>query len=759
MKNRSTLFLATSLLLWGFVSFATAPNLLARSFNAGYIISDSIFTNQTSMSANSIQDFIVSKGVYCSDGEAPCLKNFRENGKSAGTIIAEAATTYSINPQVLLVTLQKETGLVTINQPGAWRYKTAMGYGCPDTAECNSVYFGFTNQVNRAASMFHRIMTYDPTWYSPYSVGKNYVQWSPLSSCGGSNVTIVNRATAALYDYTPYQPNAASLTSGYGVAPNNNDGGCASYGNRNFWLYFNDWFGSSVSSMLIQSPQSPAVYLQSGNSRFGIASWDIIDAYGFGRFGVTAVSDEYMNSLADGGLLTTTFSNKASPGPVYLADNGYRFGFSSYQQCVDWGFVNCTSTATSKALEPSLFDQMYTYGDLGSLMLNGSYIHLMKDGKKYTFLSSQAKTEKGYGATAYSPITNRLNTSQPYGTSFPATNSLITFKNNPAIYAYVNNKFYTLTYEAFRGLVSSSMPVVVDDFSAYVSSAPSTAATVGSYIRFSNGEAYALTDGNKISISAVATSWPSQQTLDDLRTIVDARATDATATSTSTYRTSSGTIMRIENQKWRAFSSVSDYFALGYDNPIAVGDHVRNDMQAGNIIFAPGNGSLFQVTATGKEQLILTTSSDGTVCQIYTLPQLGLLGFDASSVVRISDVPSSTINLLGTVVYDEQGDAHIVDRGNHAVISNTNLVQQWGVQTRMNLCSLNEKFLARTTVSKENPLFVRDENTGVIYYGSNGHKQPIYSYTAFLRMGGNDGNTINVSSAFLSASPTGIPIQ
>jgi hypothetical protein len=53
-------------------------------------------------------------------------------------------------------------------------------------------------------------------------------------------VYIQNQATANLYYYTPYQPNAASLRAGYGEGD-----GCSTYGNRNFYQYFNDWFGST----------------------------------------------------------------------------------------------------------------------------------------------------------------------------------------------------------------------------------------------------------------------------------------------------------------------------------------------------------------------------------------------------------------------------------------------------------------------------------------------------------------------------------
>jgi hypothetical protein len=238
-------------------------------FNPGRIIDDSIFEYYNSMNVNDIQNFMNAKVPVCdtngtqiaseygsslthaqyaaSQGwQAPpytCLKNYSENGLSSAQIIYNAAQQYQINPQVLLVLLQKENGLVTDNWPLNNEYLTATGYGCPDSPgdTCQSQYYGFTNQIDKAAYMYHAILTADPSWYSPYVLGTNFIQYKPNTSCGGTNVDIVNRATQALYDYTPYQPNAAALAAGYGTGD-----GCSSYGNRNFYLYFNDWFGTTI---------------------------------------------------------------------------------------------------------------------------------------------------------------------------------------------------------------------------------------------------------------------------------------------------------------------------------------------------------------------------------------------------------------------------------------------------------------------------------------------------------------------------------
>src|SRR5690606_8882537 len=116
------------------------------------------------------------------------------------------------------------------------------GFGCPDTAPCNTLYYGFFNQVYSAASQFQNYAL-NPGSYSHRAGFTNNVRYHPSVSCGSSPVFIQNQATASLYTYTPYQPNAAALAAGTGLGDS-----CSSYGNRNFWNYFSDWFGSPTGS-------------------------------------------------------------------------------------------------------------------------------------------------------------------------------------------------------------------------------------------------------------------------------------------------------------------------------------------------------------------------------------------------------------------------------------------------------------------------------------------------------------------------------
>ena len=118
-------------------------------------------------------------------------------------------------------------------------FQHAMGYDCPDSDGCSSTYADFYKQVDGAAWQFRDYL--DNLNQFSYGLGNNYVQYSPTASCGGSIINIENSATAALYNYTPYQPDQAALNNLGGAGDS-----CSSYGNRNFWVYFNEWFGESV---------------------------------------------------------------------------------------------------------------------------------------------------------------------------------------------------------------------------------------------------------------------------------------------------------------------------------------------------------------------------------------------------------------------------------------------------------------------------------------------------------------------------------
>ncbi|WP_425561491.1 LGFP repeat-containing protein, partial [Microbacterium esteraromaticum] len=253
-------------------------------WSAGNIISDAVFTDRTTMTEAQIQSFFNSKVKTCRGGTDKygpiiCLKDYKTDsvsrsadayckgytgarGESAARIIHRVAQSCGINPQVLIVMLQKEQGLVTHTYPSKWRYDKALGQGCPDDAPCNPAYVGFFHQIYGAARQMQIYMEGRYfTWYKPGNTWK--IRYDVEISCGSSPVYVANKATSALYYYTPYQPNAASLRAGYGTGD-----GCSSYGNRNFYNYFTDWFGSTQKPAVTVDPlrDIKALYTSLGGS-------------------------------------------------------------------------------------------------------------------------------------------------------------------------------------------------------------------------------------------------------------------------------------------------------------------------------------------------------------------------------------------------------------------------------------------------------------------------------------------------------------
>ncbi|MGV8911281.1 MAG: LGFP repeat-containing protein [Rhodoglobus sp.] len=269
----AALVVGSVLAVAGVVALAPEPAeaVTGSEFDPGFIISDDLFFDRYSMSEAEVQAFLVQMVPSCVAGNGyPCLKNYSVatyDRPSAGTghcapyagsasepasrIIVKVAEACGISPKVLLVMLQKEQGLVTKTSPSSWSYQAAMGYGCPDTAACDARYYGFYNQVYNAAWQM-RQYTLKPNYWN-YRIGNVAVQYHPNAACGAPVINIRNQATANLYIYTPYQPNASALANLGGVGD-----ACGSYGNRNFWVYFNNWFGSTGTIGYLQIDQAYA---------------------------------------------------------------------------------------------------------------------------------------------------------------------------------------------------------------------------------------------------------------------------------------------------------------------------------------------------------------------------------------------------------------------------------------------------------------------------------------------------------------------
>lgn len=227
------LFFIFALLFWAHNIHAQALPPIEQSYTSR-IVEDTDFTGGFAISPKDIQDFLDEKGEDCSGNL--CIKNYRdeETNKSAAEIIHKHAHSFALHPYIVLATLQKETSLITEAEPAEWQYRTAMGYGCPDGADCDSDFFGFDNQVRLGANLLRA--GYDRACGDRLSHFRWYVhpRWAPGSytPIDGRSTYIANCATASLYNYTPHRVDSGWIESDDQFY----------YGNYNFVILFQNWF-------------------------------------------------------------------------------------------------------------------------------------------------------------------------------------------------------------------------------------------------------------------------------------------------------------------------------------------------------------------------------------------------------------------------------------------------------------------------------------------------------------------------------------
>lgn len=231
------------------------PSLNLEGFDAGNLISDDEFFNSATMTEEDVADFLNRWNRGCQPGSShtPCIADYREDSPTwqadayctggfvghendtAASIIMKSAQGCHINPQVLLTILQKEQGLITASgeRLTQQRYDTAMGYGCPDNSDCDPAFYGFARQVYGAARQFQMYRAL-PDKYDVVAHRVNTIAYHVNSDCGSSDIFIENQATAGLYNYTPYQPNAVALDGRHDE--------CSTWGNMNFYGLYRAWF-------------------------------------------------------------------------------------------------------------------------------------------------------------------------------------------------------------------------------------------------------------------------------------------------------------------------------------------------------------------------------------------------------------------------------------------------------------------------------------------------------------------------------------
>lgn len=638
MKQRlnSLVAIATSLLLGliGLVAIQTpAANAAdASRFDPGLIISDSVFYDFGTMTANEIQRFLESKVPVCkaNDGGPTCLRDYvmdtpekaGEDGKcsampaktnqKASQIIYDVARACGINPRVLIVLLQKEQGLIQATNPTAYMYRAATGFGCPDSdpAICGKVHTGLFNQLYKGAG---QLQWYgDPRGsYTYLKVGRTAnILYSPNSSCGKKPVMIKSIATTALYYYTPYTPNDAALKNLYGTGDS-----CSAYGNRNFWRFYTDWFGSTIGGGFLLKGPGAEVFLIVDNNKYLINDPDLITALKpLGPLGT--ISQDYLDTFKTMGNMARIV--KSATNQYYFVDGGSKFAFSSCQQALTFGLdctmaVQLTGSQLAALADGPAMTELVTGVD-------GSGQYLISQGTKRQILDSYSLVANGISV----PLTAATKISAynylPWGRPIVAERSIFKNSQTGVMGIYIDGKYHAIDVNTAKDLnfnvwfTASNGTLTTEGLSAI-----DTKAAVKSIVANSSGDTYLLTQAGKQQLTNPGEFLGDASVVSDALLAVIPSVPEKLTAPVFVRGGTDKNIYLVESGQKRATISAAErtVFASEMTNPAVqtISASALNLIKTGPTVLAPGSfvksaKSGLNYWITGANSLALAGSAD-----------------------------------------------------------------------------------------------------------------------------------------------------
>lgn len=276
-----------ALLVSTFLPNVGSAQSIDPSFDPNKLIDDAVFTDiKTFGGYVGIQKFLESKNSVLANQSPEFLAKLKEPTiamlktavedpqpnlprlRTAAELIWDAAQHSGLNPQVILVTLQKEQGLITTHQnsdPGRLQRALdfSMGFDCPDNSGCGTLFPGFYFQLfgnvdatgNRYLGAAKSLMkSFNVVEGRGPSINGVVAKVGDIIELGNTlggyegvvarqTVMLKNRATAALYRYTPHVFN----------------------GNYNFQKYFTAWFKYPNGTIMKLANDTATYIIQNGS--------------------------------------------------------------------------------------------------------------------------------------------------------------------------------------------------------------------------------------------------------------------------------------------------------------------------------------------------------------------------------------------------------------------------------------------------------------------------------------------------------------
>lgn len=349
--------------------------LAATQFNPHFLVSDSAMTNTQTMTLDEIQDFLERGGLA-----DLVTEDHMGIKKTAAEIIYDAGKTFEINPQFLLVLLQREQSLVEDDNPTQKQLDWAMGYGICDDCSKNDPrlqkFKGFGKQVHEAAKRIRESYLTDLA-----------ERGTTISGIGPGNQTLidttivepVNAATSVLYTYTPHI-----------------------HGNKNFVKIWERWFTKRYpnGSLLKNVENGNVWYIKFGKRRKIESMTALISRFNPNR--IIPVQPEVLDAYEIGTDISyPNYSLLRTPnGAVHLLVDDTVRGIRSMEAFRKIGFnpdeiINVEEGALD-GYETGELITVKTSNVKGALLTTSGSdtVYFVKDGKKAPIISPDIQRER-----------------------------------------------------------------------------------------------------------------------------------------------------------------------------------------------------------------------------------------------------------------------------------------------------------------------------------------------------------------------------
>jgi len=344
---------------WFFAFYLFPSKARAATYNPYNVISNAAFENKSSMTASEIEAFLQQKGGIFANYTIPeyiavpypykdslgdpkwgtvSVRQINAGcdgtrcytkqmwGKKVSQLIYEECQEHGINPQLMIVMIQKESSAITQKNLYQATQAWALGYGYDETmasygysqttARDRAIAYGGIGQQIARAAMWLRIY---------YNAA---LQGSIGATCDGVSMDRANAASQVLYKYTPHSQ-------------------------YNVWLLMQQWFnggepyifGPVSNTSLIKYGTN--YYLVYNNKRYNLGNNEkLVKSYGYNTTDATSVSDGEFSALFSGGDLSDYI--KSSSGAEYLVAGGLKYYIwptASFK--ARWGFNSKTPVSVS----------------------------------------------------------------------------------------------------------------------------------------------------------------------------------------------------------------------------------------------------------------------------------------------------------------------------------------------------------------------------------------------------------------------------